>query len=928
MLLRLRFYFMYAWRNIQRGGRWTTLAILCITAGVATVVALRSLGLAIGDTLIDNVRIETKGDILIRNDGLFASFGNNDPRAFTSTQLDGLLTWAEDNGASTTAFMSGRNLQITKTDQEQFGRPSFVGSYFVDPRTYPPTHTILAVDPPDVPLGELFTGGNDVVISENLAEQSEIKVGDAVRVTGTQEQYIVRGIVSAAEESSVSNFLNAFFGFAYFDLANASQVISEEYAPNRIGVLFPQVLNQEQIARYSADVKEIAPEANITSTLDLLLTYQEISQYLGDFVVVMGLGALLIGGVGIMNTMLVLVRRRTNEIAAVKTFGVRARQVAALFFTEGLMLGFLGSLLGTVIGVGLSVIVNEYGSVALRQPLVWRIYPEALIFGFILGMVVSAIFGVAPILTAVRVRPSIILRPNENQLAALGILQSITLLIFVTISLGLVVGHIVKPSFELVATNLSEAASDQSDSASSVVADGESDSPGGATNDDVVERRGPPFGQRFQGGDGQALPSSYIAGVIGVAATFVIFGLMIAMLWLIVFLIGKLPSFGLVTLRLALRNLSTNRLRTATTLLALSAGMLALSSITFIGEGTRELLNIQLSRSFGGNVLVFPFPGLPRLMIENALDDALQDVDIQFRTTISAYDGMITAKEGETLNRQNHLDVSVWDSDKPDIYDGQGATSAGRMLTLEDAGQNVIVLPFETADQLQIAVGNRISLEIKDSYEMELEVVGLINSATGFGGDSGSGAFVPVDVLRASPGPTFKFYTYQVPPDQLNRALAELSSVIFAFAIDIKFIDGLISRLIDQFAAIPTIVGMLSLFAAAVIMANTVALSTLERRRQIGILKAIGLKPGRVLRIMLIESSLVGLLSAVIGIGLSAIIISLLSAAGGIVIPLPVDAQVVAVALLIASIFIGWTATFLSARVALRERVLNVLRYD
>ena len=79
MLHRLRFYFLYALRNIRRGGRWTTLAILCITAGVATVVALRSLGLAVGDTLTNNVRIEVKGDLLIRNDFIFGGFGSNDP---------------------------------------------------------------------------------------------------------------------------------------------------------------------------------------------------------------------------------------------------------------------------------------------------------------------------------------------------------------------------------------------------------------------------------------------------------------------------------------------------------------------------------------------------------------------------------------------------------------------------------------------------------------------------------------------------------------------------------------------------------------------------------------------------------------------------------------------------------------------------------
>ena len=193
------------------------LAILCITAGVATMSSsLRSLGLAIGDTLINNMRVETKGDMLIRNDGWFSAFGSNDPDAFSTSRLNELLAWAEDAGAQTTAFMSGRNMQLGKADQQQFGRPSFIGSFFIDPGSYPPTHTILALDPPDAPLGSLFGGGNDVVISDNLAEQSGISIGDTVRVSGTQELYTVRGIVSTAEESSVSNFLNAFFWLRLF----------------------------------------------------------------------------------------------------------------------------------------------------------------------------------------------------------------------------------------------------------------------------------------------------------------------------------------------------------------------------------------------------------------------------------------------------------------------------------------------------------------------------------------------------------------------------------------------------------------------------------------------------------------------------------------------------------------------------------------
>ena len=169
----------------------------------------------------------------------------------------------------------------------------------------------------------------------------------------------------------------------------------------------------------------------------------------------------------------------------------------------------------------------------------------------------------------------------------------------------------------------------------------------------------------------------------------------------------------------------------------------------------------------------------------------------------------------------------------------------------------------------------------------------------------------------------------QVAPEHLNAVLLKLSENPLVFALDITFIDNLLKRLIDQFSAIPTVVGLLSLLAAAVAMANTVSLQTLERRRQIGVLKAVGLKGRRVLLIMLLENTLVGLLGGVIGIGLSALLVAGMTSLGtGIAIPIPREATGVAIALITASVLIAWVATFLSARVAIRERVANVLRYE
>jgi putative ABC transport system permease protein len=151
----------------------------------------------------------------------------------------------------------------------------------------------------------------------------------------------------------------------------------------------------------------------------------------------------------------------------------------------------------------------------------------------------------------------------------------------------------------------------------------------------------------------------------------------------------------------------------------------------------------------------------------------------------------------------------------------------------------------------------------------------------------------------------------------------------FFFALNAELIDSIIGRFIDQFAALPLLVGILSLGAAAVIMANTVALATLERRRQIGILKAIGLKSRRVLSIMLLENLLVSLLGALLGIGLTILGIASLTLVGWEDLALiPRDARPIAVLLVIAAMAIGSASTLLSANPAVRERVLNVLRYE
>jgi len=103
----------------------------------------------------------------------------------------------------------------------------------------------------------------------------------------------------------------------------------------------------------------------------------------------------------------------------------------------------------------------------------------------------------------------------------------------------------------------------------------------------------------------------------------------------------------------------------------------------------------------------------------------------------------------------------------------------------------------------------------------------------------------------------------------------------------------------------------------------------LERRQQIGVLKVLGLNRRRVLRVVLLENVVIGLLGGVIGIGISTLGLSILTLVGtGIGIPLPSDATLITIGLVVASVVIAIVATLLSARVAIGETVAKILHYE
>jgi putative ABC transport system permease protein len=114
--------------------------------------------------------------------------------------------------------------------------------------------------------------------------------------------------------------------------------------------------------------------------------------------------SLVVGGIGIMNIMLVSVTERTREIGLRQALGARPRDVQLQFLLEAIVLSLLGGLIGILVGVGGSVLFNELGS--MRTEIVWASIPLA--FGA--AAAVGIFFGYYPATKAAQLDPIVALR--------------------------------------------------------------------------------------------------------------------------------------------------------------------------------------------------------------------------------------------------------------------------------------------------------------------------------------------------------------------------------------------------------------------------------------------------------------------------------------------------------------------------------------
>jgi putative ABC transport system permease protein len=152
-------------------------------------------------------------------------------------------------------------------------------------------------------------------------------------------------------------------------------------------------------SRHKVPADGSADDFTVSNQQDLINTVTNTTRTLTLFLGAIAAISLIVGGIGIMNIMLVSVRERTREIGLRKAIGARERDVLTQFLIEALMLSTTGGLIGLGIGALIALLANQIGQIHTY------VSPESVALAVGFAMAVGLFFGIEPARRAAKLDP-------------------------------------------------------------------------------------------------------------------------------------------------------------------------------------------------------------------------------------------------------------------------------------------------------------------------------------------------------------------------------------------------------------------------------------------------------------------------------------------------------------------------------------------
>ncbi|MEI7845543.1 MAG: ABC transporter permease [Chloroflexota bacterium] len=389
----------------------TGLTILGIVIGVAAVIAMLAVGQGaqnsitgsingIGTNVLfvftgnqmgppgrnqsaaKNVRPLTMSDAQAINDVFAApSIADVAPILQGSSEAAalGLKTNTTVNGV-TPAYGSVRNETVTEGD-------------FINNEQYL-GHASVAVIGPD--------------LADKLFGRKEGLVGESLRLAG--QPFRIIGVLGSKGGSAFGNADNQ----VVIPMTTARDRVLHRSGDN-VDVIFVQAVSAETTSPASDEIKQIMQtrhnipvggdnDFTVFTQADMLQTASSITGILTVFLGGIAAISLLVGGIGIMNIMLVSVAERTREIGLRKALGARKRDILTQFLAESSLLSLLGGIIGILLGWAISFTVGKVAA-AMGNAFDPAITASSVILATLFSAAIGMFFGIYPASRAANLQP-------------------------------------------------------------------------------------------------------------------------------------------------------------------------------------------------------------------------------------------------------------------------------------------------------------------------------------------------------------------------------------------------------------------------------------------------------------------------------------------------------------------------------------------
>lgn len=393
-----------AWEGVRTHKLRSSLTILGIVIGVAAVITLMSIGRGSSAAILS--RIESLGsNLIVITPGMTFERGVMGPigSATTLTLEDAAAISEQVPYVTSVAPYSSTNQQLV------FGSENMNAQVLGVTPEYQQVYNLKTADGAFISPSNYQDGANVAVIGANVKDElfsGVDPVGQQIRMGNSVVS--VMGVLESKGASMMGSTDDAIL----IPLTTLQQTITQqrtstgEHGVRSIAIT---VSDQKQSDAVVSEITSLLrsrhqlasgedDDFNISSMEELVGTVTEMSGTMTTLLGAIAGISLLVGGIGVMNIMLVSVVERTREIGIRKALGARERNIWSQFLTESAFLSLSGGLIGVAVGWVASRIVSSRGTATL-------VSPDIIILAVSVSIGIGLAFGFLPARRAARLNP-------------------------------------------------------------------------------------------------------------------------------------------------------------------------------------------------------------------------------------------------------------------------------------------------------------------------------------------------------------------------------------------------------------------------------------------------------------------------------------------------------------------------------------------